>query len=122
MQQISLVILGLILFISCSKEKTNIEVVNSEIKEEIQIPENSTLKVNLGSFGDEEGVGIFKSPLNAQISQIERSANASEVIYNYKSRYNFVGRDTVILIIYRGSDGASTGNSVNTQIVINVVR
>jgi hypothetical protein len=92
---------------SCTKD--NGQVINSDIKQVININPGDILKVNLGNFGDEEGASIFKNPVHAKISKTYRQFNSSSIIYEYSPVDKFVGNDTVTLLLNRGSDGASIG-------------
>jgi hypothetical protein len=106
------VLIVFLFLISCSKDVKNAEVIinTSSTDTSIEIPRNSILNVNLGNFGDEEGAGIFKHPKNARVSLVERSDDSNTIYYQYIPKYNYTGRDTAILTINRGSDGAHTGN------------
>jgi hypothetical protein len=86
----------------------------------ITIPGGDTLKVNLGSFGDEEGAWIFKSPRNAKVSVVYRQVNSGVIWYKYFPKDHFAGRDTVGIISNRGSDGASPGINDTIKLCITV--
>ena len=101
---------------SCSKN--NGQVINSDIKQVININTGDILKVNLGNFGDEEGAGIFKNPAHAKISKTYRQVNSSSIIYEYSPFDKFVGKDTVTLLLNRGSDGTQSGVIDTTKICI----
>jgi len=109
---------GLTLLFSCTKNTGHI--INSDIKQEFEINSGDILKVNLGSFGDEEGATIFKNPLYAKVSKLNRQINSSSILYEYIPQDNFVGKDSVILILNRGSDGASPDRNDTTIIRITV--
>lgn len=115
-----IILSGLLQLISCSKnnDKPNEHIINAIIQPEIGISIGDTLKVNLGTFGDEEGAGIFKNPRNAKVSKTYSQSNSSSIIYEYFPNDKFIGKDTVALILYRGSDGAHTGLSDTTKICI----
>lgn len=115
-----IILIGLLLFISCSKkdEKNNGRTINTPIQKEIQINGSDTLKINLGSFGDEEGAWIYKYPRNAKVSKIFRQINSGLVLYEYLPSDNFIGKDSVVLIFNRGSNGASAGINDTTGICI----
>jgi hypothetical protein len=117
-----IILSGLLLLISCSKNnyKTNEHIINAIIQPDIVISSGDTLKVNLGTFGDEEGAGIFKNPRNAIVSKIYRQSNSTSIIYEYFPNDNFIGKDTAALILYRGSDGAHPGMSDTSKICITV--
>lgn len=101
---------------SCTKN--NGQVINSDIKQVININTGDILKVNLGNFGDEEGASIFKNPVHAKISKTYRQVNSSSIIYEYSPVDKFVGNDTVTLLFNRGSDGAHPGVLDTTKICI----
>ena len=103
---------------SDSNDKTNEHLINAIIQPEIEISFGDTLKVKLRTFGDEEGAGIFKNPRNAKISKTYRLRNSSSIIYEYSPNDKFIGKDTVELILYRGSDGAHPGLSDIIKICI----
>ena len=117
-----IILAGFFLIVSCSKndDKTNGKVINESIQQVINISYGDTLKVNLGSFGDEEGAWIFKNPQNAKVSKLYRQINSGEVLYEYFPKDNFIGKDTVELVLNRGSDGASLGINDTTRICITV--
>lgn len=111
---------GFFILFSCSKnnDKEKGQVINSSIQRQIEISVGDTLRVNLGNFGDEEGAWIFKNPQNAKISKTYRQMTSSSIIYEYFPMDKFIGKDTVSLILNRGSDGASSGTSDTIKICI----
>jgi hypothetical protein len=76
----------------------------------------NTLEINLGIFGDEDSASFYMNPRHAGISKICRQMNTSSIVYQYTPNNNFVGKDSVGLILYRGSDGASAGRKDTTKI------
>ena len=106
------------LLTSCTKN--NEQIINSDIKQVININTGDILKVNLGSFGDEEGASIFKNPVHAKINKTYRQVNSSSIIYENSPVDKFVGNDTVTLLLNRGSDGARYGVIDTTKICITV--
>jgi hypothetical protein len=102
--------------ISCSKD--NEHLINTDLKQLIQIKTGDLLIVNLGNFGDEEGAWILNTPKNAKESKIQRQVNSSSIQYQYFPQDNFVGKDSVTLILNRGSNGASSGVNDTTKILI----
>ena len=120
MKTISLVFFaGILFFASCSKNEDQIGMIKTlNLQNEIWIKKGDTLKVNLGNFGDEEGVSIYKHPSNAKKSIIYREIIMNSIIYKYYPKDSFSGKDTVILILNKGSDGASFGKNDTTQICI----
>ena len=117
-----IILAGFFLVVSCSKndDSTIGRVVNENIQQVININNGDTLKVTLGSFGDEEGAWIFKNPQNAKVSKVYRQVNSGLVLYEYYPNDSFIGKDTVELILNRGSDGASLGINDTTRICITV--
>lgn len=119
---------GIILLISCSKNEVPVNenlIVERNISTEkfqlMEIDNGDTLKANLGYFGDEEGAWIFEDPIHVKYDTIYRDLNSASIFYEYSPEENFSGRDTVGLILNRGSDGASPGinDSIRICIVIN---
>jgi hypothetical protein len=110
--------LGLTIFFSCSKNSGHI--ITSDIKQEFKINSGDLLKVNLGNFGDEEGASIFKNPQYAKVNKLNRQINSNSITYEYLPQDNFIGIDSVTLILNRGSDGASLGKNDTTIIRITV--
>ena len=102
--------------ISCSKNSEHL--VTTDLKQVIEIKTGDLLIVNLGNFGDEEGAWILTTPKNAKESKIQHQANSSAIQYQYFPLDNFVGKDSVTLILNRGSKGASSGVNDTTQILI----
>lgn len=88
----------------------------------IEISNNSILNVNLGGFGYEEGVIIYQHPENAKISELERPANSNTIFYKYAPKYEFLGKETAVLVLYRGSDGANIGKTDTLSISIIVIK
>ena len=115
---------GLLILVSCSKsnERLNGNVIHTEIQNQIEIRTGETLIVNLGNFGDEEGAWITVNPRNAKISTVIRLINTNSIIYEYIPADSFVGKDTVGLIINRGSDGSNSGVNNSARICINVTK
>lgn len=115
----SVILLGLVFLTSCSKNTD--QIINSNIQQVINIRPGDILKMNLGNFGDEEGADIFKNPVHAKTSKIYRQIDSNTIIYEYSPFNNFVGNDTVILLINRGSDGANPGviDTAKICIVVN---
>lgn len=107
-----------LLFISSCKKDDQGEIILSGIQNEIAINQGDTLKVNLGNFGDEEGASIYKQPRNAKVSIVLREKYASSITYKYYPKESFAGRDTVSLLLTRGSDGASLGRIDTVQFCI----
>ena len=119
---------GIVFLISCSENEVptneNLLVeknVSTEKFQLIELNNSDTLKVNLGYFGDEEGAWIFENPAHASYDTIYRAFDFATIYYEYSSDENFSGRDTVGLILNRGSDGASVGvnDSIRICLVIN---
>jgi len=115
---------ALLILASCSKsnEAFNGNVIHTAIQNQIDIRTGETLIVNLGNFGDEEGAWIISNPRNAKISTIVRLINTNSIIYEYIPSDNFVGKDTVGLILNHGSDGANSGVNNSARICINVTK
>lgn len=113
-------LISILMIISCSKKDdlTSENIVNSTVQQEIKIKNGDILKINLGNFGDEEGAWIFEEPQNAKESKILRELSSSSIFYEYSPLDNFIGKDTVGLILNRGSDGASLGINDTTRICI----
>ena len=106
--------------VSCSKDTGR--TISSEIRQEITIKTEDFLIINLGIFGDEEVAWILKDALNARVSKVYRAAFSGSVFYDYLPIDKFVGIDSVIIILNRGSDGAGPGINDTTKIRINVKR
>lgn len=113
-------VISILMIVSCSKndDLTSEKIVNSTVQKEIKIKNGDILKINLGNFGDEEGAWIFEEPQNAKVSEILRELSSSSIFYEYSPLDNFTGKDTVGLILNRGSDGASSGINDTTRICI----
>lgn len=116
---------GIVFLISCSKNEVHVNEdslveknVSMQKSQLIEINNGDTLKVNLGHFGDEEGAWIFENPAHALYDTIYRAFDFATVYYEYSPNENFSGRDTVGLILNRGSDGASPGINDTIRICI----
>jgi hypothetical protein len=103
--------------ISCSKNSG--QIITTDLKQTIEIKSGDILIVNLGNFGDEEGASILVTPKNAKESKVQHQANSSVLQYQYFPLDRFVGKDSVTLILNRGSDGANPG--VNDTTKINII-
>lgn len=114
------ILISLLILISCSTQDDlpHEKIVNSPIQKEIKIENGTTLKINLGTFGDEEGAWIFENPQNARVNKLYRELSGSSIFYEYTPLSNFTGKDTVGLILNRGSDGTSLGVNDTTRICI----
>jgi hypothetical protein len=100
--------------VSCTKQ--NEKVIATDLKPVIEIKAGDILVVDLGNFGDEESAMILNAPKNAKESKIQRETNSSAIKYQYIPLDQFVGKDSVTLIINRGSDGSSLGVNDTTEI------
>lgn len=114
------ILITVIMLFSCSKNDDlfNGKIINSAIQQEIKIKRGDTLKIDLGNFGDEEGARIFENPHHAKLNKLYRELSSSSIFYEYSPLDNFTGKDTVGLILNRGSDGASLGTNDTTRICI----
>lgn len=105
-----------VFLISCSKN--NEHLITTDLKQVIEIKTGDLLIVNLGNFGDEEGAWILTTPKNAKESKIQRPLNSSAIQYKYLPQDHFAGKDSVTLILNRGSIGAGSGVNDTTKIRI----
>lgn len=115
-----LALLPLISFIiSCSENSEHL--VTTDLKQVIEIKTGDLLIVNLGNFGDEEGATILSAPKNARESKLQRQDNSGAIYYHYSPLDHFFGRDSVKLILNKGSDGAGSGvnDTTNIRIIVN---
>ena len=112
----SVLFFQVLFLISCTKN--NGHLITTDLKQVIEIKSGDLLIVNLGNFGDEEGAWILTTPKNAKESKIQRQVNASSIQYQYFPLDNYVGKDSVTLILNRGSNGASSGVNDTTKISI----
>lgn len=88
-------------------EIKKIDVVSVELKS------GEEFIYNIGFLGDEEQALIKDDSQYANVSKLNREFDASEsVIYRYQSKTDFTGRDTVVLEVRRGSDGASPNKNI----------
>lgn len=73
---------------------------------------------NLGALGDEEQATIKEDSPNASVSELFYNYDGAAVIkYRYRPNPGFIGNDSVILELRRGSDGESK----NTDIYYTVI-
>ena len=112
----SVLFFQVLFLISCTKN--NGHLITTDLKQVIEIKSGDLLIVNLGNFGDEEGAWILTTPKNAKESKIQRQVNSSSIQYQYFPLDNFVGKDSVTLVLNRGSNGASSGVNDTTKISI----
>jgi hypothetical protein len=114
---IYLILFFQVLFLtSCSKNKD--KIITTDLKQTIEIKTGDLLIVNLGNFGDEESAWILTTPKNAKGSKVQRHVNSSVIQYQYLPLDHFIGKDSVTLILNRGSNGASSGVNDTTKIQI----
>ena len=112
----SVLFFQVLFLISCTKN--NGHLITTDLKQVIEIKHGDLLIVNLGNFGDEEGAWILTIPKNAKESKIQRQVNSSSIQYQYFPLDNYVGKDSVTLVLNRGSNGASSGVNDTTKISI----
>jgi hypothetical protein len=112
----SVLFFQVLFLISCTKN--NGHLITTDLKQVIEIKSGDLLIVNLGNFGDEEGAWILTTPKNAKESKLQRQVNSSLIQYQYFPLDNFVGKDSVTLILNRGSNGVSSGVNDTTKISI----
>ncbi|MGI9525657.1 MAG: hypothetical protein ACR2MS_00940 [Weeksellaceae bacterium] len=115
----SLFIISSLLF-SCQEQKDesfkNVQKQNVEPKtyspiesepeiKHITIKNTETYVYDLGGFGDEEGAFVGKEPNHAELSKVERDEALINILYTYKPKKGYVGKDEVELVTMRGSMG-----------------
>lgn len=104
---LTLTLLTALFFTSCEKEKEPIEPIEYHSTHEISLNPNE-LYVHLTGFsGDEEGGSVSLQSKNFAISEVTRD-DQMEIVYQYKPDSNFVGKDTVQVLIKIGWDGESS--------------
>lgn len=94
----------------------------TEVKEfevlDAEITSDEEFVYRLGFLGDEEQALIKEDSKHAAVSKLIRDFDESATVeYHYQPETDFTGRDTVVLEVRRGSDGASP----NRQIYITVL-
>lgn len=106
-----------IIFYACKKEKTsdNVKILRTTIS----LNTDSTYIDTIGFFGDEEGAGIITPPHHAALSNLQRTTDVA--IYFYKPMTAYIGKDSVEIGEYRGSDGATPSKlTVKHQLIFTI--
>lgn len=111
----------MILFItSCNiygSDSNEVQVKEFEVVE-VQLLSGEKYLYNLGFLGDEEQAVIKEDSKHAVVSELVREFDETATVeYRYQTKADFIGKDTVILEVRRGSDGASP----NREIYITVI-
>lgn len=101
---LTLTLLTAVFFTSCEKEPS--EPVEYNSTHEISLNQNELYVHPTGFSGDEEGGRISLQAKNFSISELTRDS-LMDIIYQYKPDSNFVGLDTVQVLIQSGWDGES---------------
>lgn len=94
----------------------------TEIKEfevvDVQLTSGEKFVYNLGFLGDEEQALIKEDSKHALMSKLVREFDESATVeYRYQSKADFTGKDTVVLEVRRGSDGASPNREIYITIL-----
>lgn len=107
-KSISIIILAQIIFASCSITEVNTpRILNAEGEQlDTTITVSDTLLLSFGYFGDEEGLYIDQFPGHAEACSF-LNRQWEERILQYIPDSAFTGRDSLVIITLRGSDGAS---------------
>ena len=89
---------------------------------QVTIKNSDTYTYSTGISGDEDGAKIIRQANNFETSELRRNQTTNwEVIYYYKPKSNFEGKDYLEIETYEGSDGASPPTKINiVKILINV--
>lgn len=103
-----LTFIGVLISCSSNDEETKKKI----IIEEVSLSNSETFTYSLGYFNIEEGAFIQKEPENSEISEIIPDDAQGNLIYHYKARENYEGKDYVEIRTGRGSDGASTSTKI----------
>ena len=96
-----------VILLSCKKDSK--EVIE-RIEINVMLRANQIYEYNLGAFGDEEGVSVFRQASHFIVSAAEMEVATGIVTYTYQPATNYVGCDEVELVSAKGSDGASANN------------
>lgn len=106
----------MILFISgcnVSESDSNQTEVKGFDVVEIELRSGEEFVYSLGFLGDEEQATIKEDSKNAEVSKLIREFDESATVeYRYQSKADFSGKDTVVLEVRRGSDGASPNREI----------
>lgn len=78
----------------------------------IELKSGEEFIYNVGFLGDEEQAVIKEDSPTAAVSELNRDFDESVIEYRYQSKTDYTGRDTVVLEVRRGSDGASPNNNI----------
>ena len=100
--KISLLLIAVSFIAGCQKEKTEISLKNTE-----------SYYCSF-SVGDEEGASIKVQAKHYEISELNRDRD--EVVYHYKPKTDFVGKDYVIIEVHRNKTGVGAGYTETVKI------
>ncbi|NBC65773.1 MAG: hypothetical protein GVY07_09000 [Bacteroidetes bacterium] len=93
------------------------DVVNIEI-----VPGKEFIH-NLGALGDEEQARIKEDSPNASVSELFYDFDGAAVVkYRYRPKAGFVGEDSVVLEIKRGSNGESRNTDIYYTVILFNIR
>lgn len=118
--KLTLIILLVLVMIGCKEEEFPVDKDTAQVT----IKNTDTYSYFTGISGDEEGAQIKRQANSFEISELRRNQSTNfEVVYYYKPKANFTGKDYVEIEIYQGSDGASPATDISTvKILINVIK
>ena len=102
---LTLTLLASIVFTSCKKE-TEKKLVKYYSTHQISLPQSELYVYKTGFSGDEEGGNVTIQGKNHVLTEVTRD-DLFEIVYQYQSKPDFVGKDTVQVMIEPGWNGVN---------------
>lgn len=94
----------LLLLLSCKKEEDKRKETNDSFS--VALSKNELYVYDTKNSGDEEGGSVVEQAKHYQISEVVRDS-AFNLVYRYQPEKDYVGKDSVQIMLSSGSDGAS---------------
>ena len=94
----------LALLVSCKKEENK----RTETYESfhVELSKNELYVYDTKNSGDEEGGSVVEQANHYQISEVVRDSTF-RLVYRYQPEKDYAGKDSVLIMLSSGSDGAS---------------
>ena len=106
MKNVLFIIGALSFLISCNEDQELTETYDSI---NVELAKNELYTYGSKSSGDEDGGHVYQQAKHYEISEVVRDSSF-RLVYRYQPEQNYIGKDTVQIVITSGSDGASPPN------------
>lgn len=121
MKYFSCLLIMILLIIGCNtfESDSNQTFIKDIDVVDVELSPGQEFIFKLASLGDEEQAVIKEGSLHALVSELFYEFDGAVFVkYRYQPEKDFIGKDTVVLEVRRGSDGSSP----NTDIYYTVLR